>query len=216
MNVERVLGGEWGCGGLELSVAIHYKTDNNEGKMGRDWGTRFTDDQDGAEKTYDYTHSYVLKGSNEDLNAKQFNNQYDIDKKEKVKHDTYRDIKEQAGGRIEFIPLVSSSHGRCSDKMKKLYSRLADSRLAAQGIDPKKGYGKRFKSIIMQQYWQEYAVAHFKGILLLLKGMSRLAQKQLRRRSADIRSTPISSATIIQPHQASSPTTVTGMSQRST
>ena len=142
--------------------------------------------------------------------------QYDIDNKEKVKHDTHRDIKEQAGGRIEFIPLVSSSHGRCSDKMKKLYSRLADSRLGAQGVDPKKGHGRRLKSIIMQQYWQEYAVAHFKGILLLLKGMSRLAQKQLRRGTADIRSTPISSATTIQPHQASSPTTVAGMSPRST
>ena len=59
--------------------------------MGPDWDTRYTDDQDGAEKTYDYTHSYVLKGSNEDLNAKQFNNQYDIDKKEKKKYDTYQE-----------------------------------------------------------------------------------------------------------------------------
>ena len=57
--------------------------------MGPDWDTRFTDDQAGAEKTYDYTHSYVLKGSEADLNAKQFNNQYDIDKKEKGKYDTY-------------------------------------------------------------------------------------------------------------------------------
>ena len=125
-------------------------------------------------------------------------------------------IKEQAGGRIEFIPLVSSSHGRCSDKMKKLYSRLADSRLTAQGLDPKKGHGSRLKSTIMQQYWQEYAVAHFKGILLLHKGMSRNAQQQLRRRTADVQSTPISSATIIQPHQASSSTTVAWMSQWST
>ena len=96
--------------------------------MGPDWDTRYTDDQDGAEKTYDYTHSYVLKGSNEDLNAKQFDNQYDIDKKEKNKYDTYLDIKEQADGRIEFIPLVSSSHGRCSKRMQKFYSRLADSK----------------------------------------------------------------------------------------
>ena len=90
------------------------------------------------------------------------------------------------------------------------------SRIKIDEQHAKKGHGGRLKSIIMQQYWQEYAVAHFKGILLLLKGMSRRAQQRLRRRTADVRSTPISSATITQPLQASSSTTAAGMSQRST
>ena len=102
--------------------------------------TSFTDDEDGAGKTCDYTHSYVFKGDEQDLNRKQFESQYDIKKKEEHKYETYRDIKVQAEGRIEFIPLASLSHGRCSDKMKRFYSRLANSRLEAQGIDPKKGY----------------------------------------------------------------------------
>ena len=168
-------------------------------RMGPDGWINFMEDKDGATITFDITHSYPFKGSDQQKDYSAKDDEYLIREKEKRKRRTYADLVEQGQARhIGFIPLVSLTHGRWNMEMKKILQQAAASWMTRQGVPENSGTWNRTKSVLMTQWWQELSSRLQKGNIRVLQEQYNKALRGTRERrdpGGDIRNLHVSDAT---------------------